>query len=88
MKIEVNLDEEKLKELVSEHLVRQILSENRCNPESRDAAYGIREGMDKAIKQYIYAKKDAIIERVVERAVTEIVKKGLPKLLEELSKKQ
>ncbi len=31
------------------------------------AKYGIREGVDKAIKQYIYSKKDTIIDRVVER---------------------
>lgn len=52
--------------------------------ENREAKYGIRDGVDKAIKQYIYSKKDAVIDRVVERASVEIVKRGLPKLLNRL----
>jgi len=34
----------------------------------------------------IYKEKEKIINRVVERATIEIVKKGLPKLLESLGK--
>lgn len=34
------------------------------------------------IKELIYFKKDEIIETVVERAAREIVKKGLPKLID------
>lgn len=48
--------------------------------------YGVRDGVDKAVKNYIYSEKDRIIERVVERATREIVKKGLPKLLEGIGK--
>ena len=50
--------------------------------EHDEAKYGIRSGVDKAIKEYIYVKKDEIINKVIDRAVTEIVRKGLPKLLE------
>jgi hypothetical protein len=50
----------------------------------RDAQFGVKSGVDKAVKEYIYKNKDKIIERVVERASVEIVKKGLPKLLERL----
>lgn len=35
-----------------------------------------------AVKEIVYSHKDEIIELVVERAVKEIVRKGLPKLLE------
>ena len=35
-----------------------------------------------AVKEIVYSRKDEIIEMVVERAVKEIVRKGLPKLLE------
>ena len=35
-----------------------------------------------AVKDLIYSRKDEIIEMVVDRATREIVKKGLPKLLE------
>lgn len=37
-----------------------------------------------AVKDLIYSRKDEIIERVIDRATTEIVKKGLPKLLERM----
>ena len=35
-----------------------------------------------AVKEIVYSHKDEIIEMVVERATKEIVRKGLPKLLE------
>ena len=35
-----------------------------------------------AVKEIVYARKDEIIEQVVDRATKEIVRKGLPKLLE------
>lgn len=35
-----------------------------------------------ACKEVVYSHKDEIIEKVVERATREIVKRGLPKLLE------
>jgi hypothetical protein len=82
MKIEIEIDEKYIAELVSQEIAKRIVAEHGY--ESREAKYGIREGIDKAIKQYIYTKKDDVIERVVERASVEIVKKGLPKLIERL----
>ena len=35
-----------------------------------------------SVKDLIYSRKDEIIDKVVDRAVKEIVRKGLPKLLE------
>ena len=35
-----------------------------------------------AVKDLVYSHKDEIIDKVVERATKEIVKKGLPKLME------
>lgn len=35
-----------------------------------------------AVKEIVYSRKDEIVEMVVDRAVKEIVRKGLPKLLE------
>lgn len=37
-----------------------------------------------AVKDLVYSQKDEIIEKVVDRASREIVKKGLPKLIEKL----
>ena len=42
--------------------------------------------MTQAIKEIVYSHKDEIIEKVVDRATKEIVRKGLPKLLERMSK--
>ena len=84
MKIEIQIDEEQIAEMVSQEIANRIVSERGY--ENREARIGIRDGVDKAIKQYVYSKKDDVIERVVERATVEIVKKGLPKLFEEISK--
>lgn len=85
MKIELNIPDERIVELVEKAIVESILENRR---ENREAQYGVRSGMDKAVKQYIYENKDKIIERVVERASIEIVKKGLPKLIENIGKVQ
>jgi Cys-tRNA synthase (O-phospho-L-seryl-tRNA:Cys-tRNA synthase) len=80
MKIEIEIDESYIAELISQEIAKRLVTEH-CY-ENLEARIGIREGVDKAIKQYIYSKKDAVIDRVVERASVEIVKKGIPKLLE------
>ena len=80
MKLEIEIDEGYIAELVSQEIARRIVEKHGY--EAREAKMGIRDGVDKAIRQYIYSKKDAIVDRVVDRATVEIVKKGLPKLLE------
>ena len=80
MKLEIEIDEAYIVELVPQEIARRIVETHGY--ENREARIGIRNGVDKAVKQYIYSKKDAIIDRVVDRATVEIVKKGLPKLLE------
>ena len=42
--------------------------------------------MSTFVKEVIYAHKDEIIERIVDRATTEMVKKGMPKLLAKLTR--
>lgn len=79
MKFEINIPDERLTELVEDAIVRSVL-----NLDSREWVYGVRTGIDKAVKEYIYKNKETIIERVVERASKEMVRKGLPKLLEEV----
>ena len=39
-------------------------------------------GNSGAVRELIYSHKDEIIDKVVSRATTEIVKKGIPKLIE------
>jgi hypothetical protein len=84
MKIQVEIDEDRLVNLVEAEIVRRTIEQNGHS--NWDARIGIKHGTDKAIQEYIYANKTEIIERVVQRASTEIVKKGLPKLLAELGK--
>lgn len=83
MKIEINIPDERIVELVEHAIVKNIMESRLGGSEAR---YGIKTGMDKAIREYIYVNKDKIIERVVERASTEIVKKGLPKLIENIGR--
>ena len=79
MNIEIEIDNDYITELVSQEIAKRIVAEH--NYENREAKYGIRNGVDKAIKQYIYSQKDTIIERVIVRASSEITKKGFKKLI-------
>lgn len=54
------------------------------NRQLESRGYGAGEEIRLAVKDLIYSKKDEIVEMVVNRAVKEIVKKGLPKLLERM----
>jgi len=83
MKVNMNIDEEKVIELATQEISKQLISEYH-NYERREAKIGIRYGVEKAVKEYIYSNKAEIIEKVVDRASKEIVRKGLPKLLEVL----
>ena len=82
MKIEININEKEIEKIVTEAIAQRILTERTY--ENKEARYGIRNGMDKAVKKYIYEEKEYIIERVIDRATKEVVRKGLPKLLENL----
>lgn len=82
MEITIKIDEKTITELVEVELVKKIMQDSSW--QGREAKFGVRNGMDKAVKQYIYENKECIIERVVDRASREVVKKGLPKLIEKL----
>lgn len=82
MEVNIKIDVDRINELVEQEIVRQVMSNERFL--KRSANMGLRDGVDKAVKAYIYAEKEEIIERVVDRASKEIVRKGLPKLLEGL----
>lgn len=85
MKLEIEISEENIARLVEEMIAKEFLLQKGST--FRKAQSGIRDGMDKAVKNYIYSEKDAIIERVIDRATREVVKKGLPKFLEDMGKK-
>lgn len=52
--------------------------------ELRQKYSGAGAEVSSAVKDLIYSRKDEIIELVIERATKEIVKKGLPKLIERI----
>ena len=85
MKITVEINDENIAQMVEQMIAKEIVSEYGAM--ARNAKYGVREGVDKAVKAYIYSRKDEIIERCVKRATAELVRKGLPKLLEGMVEK-
>ncbi|WKY44442.1 hypothetical protein Q5O14_17835 [Eubacteriaceae bacterium ES2] len=86
MQIKTEIDESRIIKLVEDELALRIIEDNRSDFVAREAGRGLKSAVDKAVQAYIYKNKDLIINRVVERATKEIVKKGLPKLLENLGK--
>ena len=75
---QIEINDEAIKEQIQNILNAQI------NNSLRTRYSGASEAISAAVKDLIYSRKDEIIERVVDRATTEIVKKGLPKLLERI----
>lgn len=80
MKIEITIDESRISQLVEETIAEQLF--NEYNSTVRDGKLGVRYGTEKAVKEYIYSRKEEIIEKCINRATTELVRKGLPKLIE------
>ena len=82
MKITVEINVENISQIVEKMLADEIVRE--YSSLARNARYGVKEGVDKAVKAYVYSRKDEIIERCVNRASTELIRKGLPKLFERM----
>ena len=66
---------------VIEKQIQGILNE-RLNRELHLRYSGAGLEISAAVKELIYSRKDEIVEMVVDRAAKELVKKGLPKLIE------
>lgn len=79
MEIKININESKITSMVEEMIAKEIFENHRGL--GRNARFGVHSGMEKAVKDYIYSRKEDIIERVIERATKEVVRKGVPKLL-------
>jgi len=80
--ITITINEDNIGKLVVEKIAAAMARE--YTGESIDAKYGIRKGVEQAVKDYVYSRKDEIIKKCVDRASTELVKKGLPKLIERM----
>lgn len=73
------IDSEAVKKVVDQAIMRYV------NAEVRRAEIFEKGAITVAIKDMIYSQKNEIIERVIERASREIVKKGLPKLMDKFN---
>lgn len=72
----ITIDDEKITEQVN-GIINDIFKREMKNKFGETG----RE-ITQAVKDVVYSHKDEIIEKVVDRATKEIVRKGLPKLLE------
>ena len=77
MEIKINIDEKELEEMIVRFIAREAINKSSFR-------YDLKDAIGAGVKAHIYSSKEEIIERVVERASKEIVRKGLPRLLEEL----
>ena len=62
MRTIINIDEDKIAECVEHEIIRQIIEQTPSEHGYTQRA--IREGIEKGVKEYIYANKEEIIERV------------------------
>lgn len=76
----IQIDDKVLCDQVNKILDR-IIGNELC-----DRCSNSREAIALAIKDLIYSRKDEIIDRIIDKATTELVKKGLPRLLERMAK--
>ena len=75
MDIKLKVSDSELEQLICQHIARKTV-------DNHSFRYDMRDAVGKAIKEYVYNNKENIIEMVVDRASREMVKKGLPKLLD------
>lgn len=78
----ITVNESDIAKLVVEKIASSMA--HQYSADAADAKWGVRKGVETAVKDYIYSRKDEIIEKCIDRASSELVKKGLPKLLERL----
>lgn len=74
IQIDDNVVNEQISSILNDILYRQL----------RQRTYCAGKELSDFVKEVVYSRKDEIIEMVVERAVKEISKKALPKLLERM----
>lgn len=83
MKIEVEIDDNELRERVADMVAKQLASDlfDRYTAERHQFA----KVMDKAIKNVLLDKKAEIVERAIEKAAGKIAYGAAPKLVEKLT---
>ena len=74
----IEVDENAIKEQIG-GILNTVL-----NQELRSRYSDTSREISAAVKELIYANKDRIIEMVVDRASAEIVRKGIPRLMDKM----
>ena len=82
--IKIALDESAIRQYAEKSIAENMA--NQYCAEYREAKTGIRRAVEQAVKDIIYSRKDEILEKCVARASAELVRKGIPKLLEKVEK--
>jgi hypothetical protein len=78
----ITVNENDIAKLVAEKIASSMA--HQYSADATDAKWGVRKGVEAAVKDYIYSHKEEIIEKCVARASAELERKGLPKLLERM----
>lgn len=77
--ITITVNDNEIAQIVTTLIAERMAKE--YSAESRETKYGIRQGVEKSVKDYIYSQKDLIIEKCVARASAELARKGVPRLI-------
>ena len=72
----IEVDEDKIRGIIVQILNDCLSDELNCKRSESS------NEISTAVKEIVYSRKDEIIDKVVSRATAEIVKKGIPKLME------
>jgi hypothetical protein len=80
--IMVQIDEKNIESMAENKIAESLV--NDMHADFFGAKVGIRDGVSRAVQTYVYDHKDEIIEKCVARATAELVRKGLPRLLEKM----
>ena len=83
MQITINIDDSEIERIAIEKITDAI-AKNYHNRSYGEESRGRREAVQKSVKEIIYSDKENLINRCVEQASKELVRKGLPKLIEKL----
>lgn len=75
MQITVNISDDEIKDTILTSIKDSFRGQYETD-------FGIRDATAAAVKELVYSRKDEIIEKCVDRASRELVRKGMPKLLE------
>lgn len=79
MELKINIDEKELQEMVT-----RLYAERLVDATGTRELYSFHKTIDKSVREIIYAEKAQIVDRCVERASAEMIRRGMPALTKAL----